>query len=108
MAITRTGPSFYTIIVISVTLLAGLSAYIGDIKVSGIPFGHKLILEDPKGSSDSSVSPDGKWLAYTSIRSGNLDIWLVNIETGKSRQLTKNPNTDNEPRWHPDGCPFYK
>ena len=72
-------------------------------KQAGISFGHKLILEDPDGGSDSSVSPDGKWLAYSSRRSGNLDIWLAEIDTGKTRQLTTHPATDNEPRWHPDG-----
>lgn len=64
---------------------------------------HQLILTEVGGGTDSSVSPDGKWLAFSSRRSGNLDIWTANIETGALRQITFHPDTDNEPRWHPDG-----
>ncbi len=63
---------------------------------------HKLILTEVGGSADSAVSADGKWLAYSSRRSGNLDIWVANIETGERRQVTHHPGTDNEARWSPD------
>jgi len=73
-------------------------------KASGDVFvEHRLILEEQNGGTDSSVSPDGKWLAYSSRKSGNLDVWIAEIDTGNTRQITTDPATDNEPRWHPDG-----
>ena len=65
---------------------------------------HKLVLNEVGGGSDSSVSPDGKFIAFSSRRNGNLDIYTVEVETGKVRQITSNPATDNEPRWHPDSA----
>jgi TolB protein len=69
----------------------------------GVPFKHQLILEEPNGGTDSAVSPDGEWLAFSTRRSGNLDVWVANIKTGQARQITSNPATDNEARWSPDG-----
>ncbi|MBI3469192.1 MAG: PD40 domain-containing protein [Planctomycetes bacterium] len=70
---------------------------------AAVPFKHKLILEELNGGTDSAVSPDGKWLAFSTRRSGNLDVWIANVETGQTRQITSNPATDNEARWSPDG-----
>jgi len=58
-----------------------------------------------------SISPDGKWLAYTPrtrdfrtwkrYRGGmNPDIWLFNLETYESRNVTNNPANDSVPMWH--------
>jgi TolB protein len=70
---------------------------------ANVPFKHKLILEELNGGTDSAVSPDGQWLAFSTRRSGNLDVWIANTETGQTRQITTNPATDNEARWSPDG-----
>src|SRR5262245_18912006 len=70
---------------------------------SSVPFKHKLILEELNGGTDSAVSPDGQWLAFSTRRSGNLDVWVANIDSGQVRQITSNPATDNEARWSPDG-----
>jgi TolB protein len=63
---------------------------------------HQQVLTEIGGGSDSSVSPDGKFIAFSSRRNGNLDVYTVEIATGNVRQITTNPHTDNEPRWHPD------
>ncbi|NRA95973.1 MAG: PD40 domain-containing protein [Planctomycetes bacterium] len=63
----------------------------------------RLVHEEPSGGADSAISPDGKWMAFSSRRTGNLDLWIVDVETGKLKQLTKNPASDYEPKWHPDG-----
>jgi Tol biopolymer transport system component len=42
-------------------------------------------------------------MAFSSRRSGNLDLWLVGVESGELKQLTDSPASDYEPRWHPDG-----
>jgi tricorn protease-like protein len=36
-------------------------------------------------------SPDGKWLAFSAQRNGNVDVYLIPAEGGLSRRLT----------WHP-------
>ncbi|HET9370437.1 MAG TPA: hypothetical protein VFO19_09320 [Vicinamibacterales bacterium] len=50
-------------------------------------------------------SPDGNKVAFSSNRSGNWDIWVVNKDGSGLRNLT--PNTpqwiENAPTWSPDG-----
>lgn len=62
-----------------------------------------LVHEDIYGNADSAVSPDGLWMAFSSRRTGNADLWIADVKTGKARQLTKHAANDYEPRWHPDG-----
>ncbi|HYX82158.1 MAG TPA: hypothetical protein VE714_07185, partial [Gemmatimonadales bacterium] len=62
-----------------------------------------------KSISDPQLSPDSKWVAYTvSIPSlednRNISrIWVAEVATGKSRQVTNGPGSDRQPRWSPDG-----
>src|SRR6266536_3095782 len=62
-----------------------------------------------KTISDPQLSSDGKWVAYTvSIPSlqdnRNVSrVWVVEVATGKSRQVTGGPGSDRQPRWSPDG-----
>jgi len=51
----------------------------------------------------SAVSPDGKWLAFDSNRSGNSEIYKMPIEGGELQQLTNHPAPDFLPAWSPDG-----
>jgi Tol biopolymer transport system component/DNA-binding winged helix-turn-helix (wHTH) protein len=48
-------------------------------------------------------SPDGERIAYTSERSGNLDIWAQQVIGGPPVQLTNDPAADWMPDWSPDG-----
>ena len=48
-------------------------------------------------------SPDGKWVAFASRRSGNWDIFAVPVEGGTTRQLTWHSGTDIPHGWSPDG-----
>ena len=58
-----------------------------------------------------TVSPDGKWLAYTSnsrdfrtwkrYRGGsNPDIWLLNLEDYSFRNITPSDANETQPMWH--------
>jgi Tol biopolymer transport system component len=48
-------------------------------------------------------SPDGQRIAFTSERSGNLDIWVQQVAGGPPLQLTNDPAPDWTPDWSPDG-----
>src|SRR2546425_12213117 len=62
-----------------------------------------------KAVSDPQLSPDGKWVAYTVSTPSLQDnrnvarVWVVEVATGKSRQLTGGPGSDRQPRGSPDG-----
>ncbi len=47
-------------------------------------------------------SPDGKWIAYYSDKSGNDDIYLLNLATEEERQLTDDKSSDFFHSWAPD------
>lgn len=57
----------------------------------------------PDADFAGSVSPDGRWLAFTSKRSGNLDIWVKPVAGGKAFQITGHKADDLNPAWSPDG-----
>jgi|GEM_PF-1088602 len=48
-------------------------------------------------------SPDSRYIAYQSRRTGTSDIWIVDVSTGEQRQLTTDIRDDLTPRWSPDG-----
>jgi Tol biopolymer transport system component len=49
------------------------------------------------------VSPDAKRIVYHSDRTGNLELWLLDLESGTERQLTNQPKSDLLADWSPDG-----
>jgi dipeptidyl aminopeptidase/acylaminoacyl peptidase len=97
------------IVVLSVALLAGLAA--------GAPAQspektHPLSIHDMLAMdriSDSQVSPDGKWIAFTvretdlAANRGRTDIWLVGTDGKGLRRLTSHPAADFNGRWTPCG-----
>ena len=62
-----------------------------------------------KSIRDASVSPDGKWVAYTlsSVDTGkdkrNSDIWMVSWDGEQTVQLTNSGEGESSPKWSPDG-----
>lgn len=44
-------------------------------------------------------SPDGKKIAFTSHRSGNSDIWIMDANGGNVKQVTSHPMADRKPQW---------
>ena len=65
------------------------------------------LTNNPSGDWDPVWSPDGKMLAFTSHRSGNSDIWLLEVDQDREapqvRPLTKDPAWDYSPTWSPSG-----
>ena len=50
-----------------------------------------------------AYSHDGRFVIFTSNRSGNLDLWTVVTATGELKQLTNDPAQDWDPAFTPDG-----
>jgi tricorn protease len=47
-------------------------------------------------------SPDGKWIAFSSDRNGNFDVFIVSSEGGAVKQLTFHSSDDTVLGWTPD------
>jgi tricorn protease len=48
-------------------------------------------------------SPDGKWIAFSSDRNGNLDVYVIPSTGGAAKQLTSHSADDSVQGWTPDG-----
>ena len=47
-------------------------------------------------------SPDGRWLAFVSSRTGHKEIWLIPTDGGEARRVTFTPHGAGNPSWAPD------
>lgn len=62
-----------------------------------------------RGVGDVEVSPDGARAVFVATVADleenvmNSDLWVVDLATGRSFQLTRSPKRDNAPAWSPDG-----
>jgi dipeptidyl aminopeptidase/acylaminoacyl peptidase len=58
---------------------------------------------------DPQISPDGKWVAYTlssvdvAADKSDSDVWMVSWDGSRQVRLTSSPESENAPRWSPDG-----
>jgi TolB protein len=57
---------------------------------------------DPSDTSPS-WKPDTSQVAYISSRTGNWEIYAVDVASGVERRLTNHPAADVAPVWSPDG-----
>ena len=48
-------------------------------------------------------SPDGSQIAFSAMRGGVLDLYIVDVKSGAVRQLTRDAFADMDPEWAPDG-----
>ena len=107
----------------SLGVTASGALYIGtqidnrDIHVASLDFDTGRLLAPPVRPVETFVganaqpdwSPDGRYLAYTSVRSraGSNKVLVVrSMDTGQSRELHVNLQAFNWPRWAPDGRSF--
>jgi Tol biopolymer transport system component/DNA-binding winged helix-turn-helix (wHTH) protein len=51
----------------------------------------------------AQYSPDGKHVAFSSDRSGQMEIWVSDAEGGNAQQLTNFEEHSGSPGWSPDG-----
>src|ERR1700749_2546237 len=53
------------------------------------------------------VSPDGKWLAFSSTQFGNNDVFVMPLAGGEVKQLTFNDGNDEVDSWSWDSKTIY-
>jgi tricorn protease len=63
----------------------------------------RRITNHPARDFSPRFSPDGKWIAFTSNRSGNNDVYIVPSNGGEPKQLTWYSGNDEALYWTPDG-----
>jgi hypothetical protein len=57
----------------------------------------------------SSLSPDGKWIAYSSDETGRFEIWIRSFPDGQRRyQISTRAGVWIEPVWCPSGELFFR
>lgn len=62
------------------------------------------VTNHPEADWDPAWSAHGNMLAFTSHRTGNSDIWLLDIlNNSQPRNLTRHPGWDYSPSWAPSG-----
>jgi tricorn protease len=67
----------------------------------------RLLVSHPAMETRPLYSPDGKQLAFASTRSGNGDIYILNIETGVVTRLTYDDGNEELSAWSKDGQYVY-
>lgn len=53
------------------------------------------------------ISPDGKWLAFSSNQNGNMDVYVMAMEGGDIKQLTHHESADEVDSWSWDSETLY-
>jgi tricorn protease len=79
-------------------------SYLGDVWVAGEDGTNVQRLTVNKARDVyPRFSPDGKWIAFSSDRNGNLDVYLIPSTGGTVKQLTFHSADDTVLNWTPDG-----
>jgi hypothetical protein len=63
-----------------------------------------LVAGTVPGDRAPALAPDGRRLAFSSARTGNAEIWVLDLWTGALARLTKNQASDTAPAWSPHGA----
>jgi tricorn protease len=78
-------------------------SYLGDIWVANENgTGAERITVNKARDVFPRFSPDGNWIAFSSNRNGNYDVFVVPAAGGKPKQLTYHSANDNVVGWTPD------
>ncbi len=76
---------------------------LGDLWVMRIGNRPTRLTRDDFLTTDPAWSPDGRYLSYTTDRTGNPDLWIRDLRTGQDCQLTALPYAALAGSWSPDG-----
>jgi hypothetical protein len=80
-----------------------LGSAIGDIAAMTATSAGELrnIVASDSAENDPALSPDGRWLAYVSNRTGQGEVWVQEYPDGVPVRVSSGGGY--EPRWSPDG-----
>jgi tricorn protease len=79
-------------------------SYLGDLWIAGEDgSGLRRLTDHIARDTYPRFSPDGNWVAFSSDREGNTDVYVISSEGGKPRQLTYHSANDSVVGWAPDG-----
>ena len=70
-------------------------------EVNGLHQPKEYVLTDSNLDSDPAWSADARWLAFTSGRDGNLEIYLMPTTGRPQINLSQSPGVDRSPDWLP-------
>lgn len=83
-------------------------SYDGDIWSAGSNGGNSSRITALEGEEiNPRISPDGKWLAFSSNQYGNYDIYVMPVEGGTIKQLTFHTGSDEMESWGWDSKTIY-
>ena len=75
-----------------------------DVYVAGADgSGPEVLIGGPGYDAEATVSPDGRYVVFTSTRSGDLELWRYEVATGALLQLTDELGYDGGAFFSPDG-----
>ncbi|BBM69232.1 TolB family protein [Rhodothermus marinus] len=63
----------------------------------------ELLIGGPGYDAEATVSPDGRYVVFTSSRTGDLELWRYDLQTGELLQLTHELGYDGGAFFSPDG-----
>ncbi len=63
----------------------------------------QVLIDEPGYDAEATVSPDGRYVVFTSTRSGDLDLWRYDLQTGETIQLTDELGYDGGAFFSRDG-----
>lgn len=67
----------------------------------------RLLIAHPANESRPLYSPDGRYLAFTSTRTGNGDVYVLTLATGDLKRLTWDDAAERADSWSPDSKYVY-
>lgn len=63
----------------------------------------KILAENSADDIHPTWGPDDEWVAFSSNRTGNYEIYLTDINCDTLIKLTDDPSIDQYPAWNPEG-----
>jgi len=63
----------------------------------------EVLVATTREDSRGAWSPDGSRVAFNSDRAGTMNLWMLSLRDGTTRQLTEGEGGDYQPNWSPDG-----
>jgi hypothetical protein len=67
----------------------------------------QALTAEPGGNHSPAISIDGRSLAFVSTRDGNQEIYLMGVDGGTPRRVTRTGQRESQPRFLPNGDLIY-